>query len=108
MVLVNLDTSGRSIVLPLVYQSGWVGRDGVVDEKINVVFGGEKCADIALERKVGSVGKLDSFYDFRLCLVDELAYLIANCLLPIRKRVYIFIDTSVFGHRGISSLKADC
>ena len=98
LVLVKLDASRRGIVLALVYQPSWVGRDGVVNKNIHMIFGGEQCADIAVERKVGAIGEFDRFYHLWLCLMDELAYLIANRLLPIRKCVYIFIDTRIFGH----------
>src|SRR5258706_821720 len=40
LVFVKLNASRRGIVLALIYQSSWVGRDGVVNKHINVVFGG--------------------------------------------------------------------
>jgi hypothetical protein len=104
VVLEKLDTSRSSIVLTLIYESSRVGRNGVVNKHINVVFGSQQGADIAIEREVWTVAKFDRFYNVWLCLVDELAYLITNCLLPLRKGVYIFIDTGIVGHCGISSL----
>src|SRR5690242_19699465 len=107
LILVNLDASCRGIVLALVYQSSWIWRDGVVNKNIHMIFGGEKCTNVAIERKVWTVGKFDRFSNLWLCLVNERSYLIANCLLPIRERVYIFIDAWVFDHCRISSLNRD-
>jgi len=107
LVLVKLDASRRGIVLTLIYKSIWVRHDRVVNKNIHVIFSGEQCANIAVERKVWTVGKFDGFYNLWLCLVNELANLIANSLLPIRKRVYIFIDTGVSVHCGIFHLNRD-
>jgi hypothetical protein len=60
-----------------------IGDDGAVVEKyVDVVFGREQRADVALQDEVRTVGTLDGFDNFWVGGVDQPADLAADGLLP--------------------------
>src|SRR5215472_8147752 len=66
-----------------------------------MIFGSEQRADVPVEHEVGLPGPLDGLGNIRVCRMDEVPDLTADCLLPIRKGRDIGVDTRVsgVGHR---------
>jgi len=60
-----------------------VGHGGVVDEDVDAILGCEQGAYIAPKHEVGQHGPLNRLLDLGVGVVYELAYLLADVLLPV-------------------------
>jgi len=72
--------------VPLVDDAVRVGDGGIVDEDVDVVFRRQQGADVALQHEVRLHGALDGLLDLAVGRVRDLAYLLADRLLPGRQR----------------------
>lgn len=67
----------------------------VIKEDINMVFGGEQCADVALKHEVRLACALDSFCYLGVGSVDQCANFATDLLLPLRKGIDIGVDARI-------------
>ena len=73
-----------------------IGDDpAVVEEQVDVIFGGEKRAHVALEHEVRLHRPLDRLDHFPVRSVDQVAQPATDRLLPVGKRVDVIVDTRV-------------
>lgn len=93
--LADLNRPCGQVPLSLVNQALGIGRNGVVDENVEVIFRPQQRADVALQRKVGLFAALDGLDHLRVSGVYELSHLAANLLLPGRERLNVFVNTRI-------------
>ena len=94
-ILTDLNRPCCQVPLALVNNPLGIGRDGVVDENVDMVLRSEQRADIAMQRKIGLLGSLDGLGHLWVGGVYKISHLAANILLPARKSVNVFVDTGV-------------
>jgi len=81
--LIQLYRPCSAVALALVDQSSGVRGNWVIDKNIHVVFCGKKRTDVALQRKVRAVSKLDLLDNLWLGSVYQMADIRAQLALPI-------------------------
>jgi hypothetical protein len=94
-ILTDLNRPCCQVPLSLVNNALGIGRDGVVDENVEMILRSEQRADIAMQRKIGLLCALDGLGHVRVGGVYQISHLAANILLPARKRVNVFVDAGV-------------
>jgi hypothetical protein len=99
---VDLQGPGCRVAMSLVDDAARVGHGGVVDEDVDVVLGGEQGANVAVEHEVGQRGALDRFRHLGIGVVDELAYLLADVLLPVGQPADVVVHLGVNVHDHLS------
>ena len=72
-----------------------IGRDGVVDEHVDVVLGPEQGADVAVEREVRPRGPLDGLDDLRVRGMHQGSNPTADVLLPAQEGFDVLVDAGV-------------
>src|SRR5438132_274910 len=82
IALTILDRSRGEVVMPLVDYALGVGRDGIVDEHIDVVLCPEQRTDVAVQREVGLPGPFDGLDDAGVGSVHQVSHLTTDVLLP--------------------------
>src|SRR5262249_1161058 len=82
LALADLYRARSQVPLSLIDDAFRIGRNGIVDEDVDVVFGCLERADVAIQREVRSVRALDRLDDVRIGGVDEVAHATADVLLP--------------------------
>jgi hypothetical protein len=83
----------------------WIGDySAVVKEHVHVVAGSQKSTDVSFQHEVWLNLPLDRLFNLRICLMDKIANLLADLLLPGRKRIDVVVYTriSVVGQRSPS------
>src|SRR5439155_11108304 len=95
IALTNLDRSRGEVVMPLVDDALRVGRDGIVDEHIDVVLGPEQRTDVAVQREVGLPGPFDGLDDVRVGSVHQVSHLATDVLLPAWEGLDVLVDARI-------------
>src|SRR5215207_2414690 len=83
LVLTDRDGSGGLVVVAAGDDALRIRNDrAVVKEDVHMIFGGEQCADVALQYEIGLDSPLDRFHDLRVDGMNKIANLLTNLLLP--------------------------
>jgi hypothetical protein len=76
--------------------AGRVGNDAaVVEEQVDVVLGGEEGTDVAVEHEVRLHAPLDHLGELGVGLVDQVAELCADLLLPVGQSGDVVVDLRI-------------
>jgi hypothetical protein len=94
-ILTDLNRPCGPVPLSLVNKALGIGRDGVVNENVEMILRSEQRADVAMQRKIGLLGALDGLGHLRVGGVYQISHLAAHLLLPARKSVNVFVDARV-------------
>src|SRR5947209_3984784 len=95
--------------MPLVDYALGVGRDGIVDEYIDMVLCPEQRTDVAVQREVGLSGPFDGLDDVGVGSVHQVSHPATDVLLPAREGLDVLVDSRVglvgaHGNDGINRL----
>src|SRR2546425_3969098 len=95
IALADLDRSRGQVPVALVDDALGIGRDGVVDEHVDVVLGPEQRADVAVQGEVRLPGPLDGLDDVRVGGVHQGSHPTTDVLLPAREGLDVRVDPGV-------------
>ncbi len=80
-IWMDLNRSRCQVSLSLVYETLGIGRDGVVDEDVEMILCSEQGTDIAIQRKIGLLCALDGLDHIGVGGMHKITHLAANILL---------------------------
>lgn len=83
------------IALSLIDDPFRVGRDGIIDENVDVVPRRQQRADVAFKHEVRAIGALDRFGNIWLGGMDQVTNLAADGLLPIGEGIDVGVNARV-------------
>src|SRR5437660_215014 len=81
--------------MPLVDDAFRIGCNRVIYEDVDVILGAEQCTNVTVQNKVRLLTTLNRFSYFWVGSMHKISYFAANILLPIRKRMYILVNTRI-------------